>query len=94
MAKMTLEELRKLRDSKKSEIQKRDIAGKDTQIIIGMGTCGIAAGAVMAGNEFDSAKKNYIRLVRGNKGEAGRHRASRASGPANDRCRCRTARPR
>ena len=45
MAKMTLEELRKLRDSKKSAIQKRDIAGKDSQIIIGMGTCGIAAGA-------------------------------------------------
>ncbi|MFA5570751.1 MAG: (2Fe-2S) ferredoxin domain-containing protein [Sphaerochaetaceae bacterium] len=45
MAKMTLEELRKLRDQKKSDIQKRDIEGKDTQIIIGMGTCGIAAGA-------------------------------------------------
>lgn len=45
MAKMTLEELRKLRDNKKSEIQKRDIAGKDAQIIVGMGTCGIAAGA-------------------------------------------------
>lgn len=45
MAKMTLEELRKLRDSKKNAIQKRDIAGKDSQIIIGMGTCGIAAGA-------------------------------------------------
>ena len=45
MAKMTLEELRKLRDTKKADIQKRDIAGKDTQIIIGMGTCGIAAGA-------------------------------------------------
>ena len=42
---MTLEELRKLRDTKKSEIQKRDIAGKDSQIIVGMGTCGIAAGA-------------------------------------------------
>ncbi|WP_422478565.1 (2Fe-2S) ferredoxin domain-containing protein [Pleomorphochaeta sp. DL1XJH-081] len=45
MAKMTLEELRKLRDTKKGEIQKRDIAGKNSQIIIGMGTCGIAAGA-------------------------------------------------
>ncbi|MFA5513757.1 MAG: (2Fe-2S) ferredoxin domain-containing protein [Sphaerochaetaceae bacterium] len=45
MAKMTLEELRKLRDSKKSDLRKRDIAGKDFQIIIGMGTCGIAAGA-------------------------------------------------
>lgn len=45
MAKMTLEELRKLRDSKKSDLRKRDVAGKDFQIIIGMGTCGIAAGA-------------------------------------------------
>jgi NADP-reducing hydrogenase subunit HndB len=45
MAKMTLEELRKLRDSKKSELNKRDVTGKDFQIIIGMGTCGIAAGA-------------------------------------------------
>ncbi|MBN2861330.1 MAG: (2Fe-2S) ferredoxin domain-containing protein [Sphaerochaetaceae bacterium] len=45
MAKMTLQELRKLRDSKKTEIQKRDLSGKETQIIVGMGTCGIAAGA-------------------------------------------------
>jgi NADP-reducing hydrogenase subunit HndB len=45
MAKMTLQELRKLRDTKKSEIQKREIEDKDTQIIVGMGTCGIAAGA-------------------------------------------------
>ncbi|MDD3823371.1 MAG: (2Fe-2S) ferredoxin domain-containing protein [Sphaerochaetaceae bacterium] len=52
MAKMTLEDLRKLRDSKKSEIQKRDIAGKDTQIIIGMGTCGIAAGAKVVLDAF------------------------------------------
>ena len=52
MAKMTLEELRKLRDSKKSDIQKRDIAGKDTQIIIGMGTCGIAAGAKVVLDAF------------------------------------------
>ena len=45
MAKMTLQELRKLRDTKKTEIQKRDINDKDSQVIIGMGTCGIAAGA-------------------------------------------------
>ncbi|PKL13245.1 MAG: NAD(P)-dependent iron-only hydrogenase iron-sulfur protein [Spirochaetae bacterium HGW-Spirochaetae-8] len=52
MAKMTLEELRKLRDTKKVEIQKRDISGKDTQIIIGMGTCGIAAGAKVVLDAF------------------------------------------
>ncbi len=45
MAKMTLEDLRKLREKKQNEIQKRDIEGKDARIIVGMGTCGIAAGA-------------------------------------------------
>ncbi|OJF77311.1 MAG: NAD(P)-dependent iron-only hydrogenase iron-sulfur protein [Treponema sp. CETP13] len=45
MAKMTLEQLRALRGEKKSEIQKRDTDGKTVQIIVGMGTCGIAAGA-------------------------------------------------
>jgi NADP-reducing hydrogenase subunit HndB len=45
MAKMTLEELRKLRDSKKTDLKKRDAEGKEIQVIVGMGTCGIAAGA-------------------------------------------------
>ncbi len=45
MAKMTLEELRKLRDGKKTELRKRDSDGKSIQVIVGMGTCGIAAGA-------------------------------------------------
>jgi NADP-reducing hydrogenase subunit HndB len=45
MAKMTLEDLRKLRDSKKTEMRKRDADGKSIQVIVGMGTCGIAAGA-------------------------------------------------
>lgn len=45
MAKMTLEELRKLRENKKAEMDKRDVDGKDVQVLIGMGTCGIAAGA-------------------------------------------------
>jgi NADP-reducing hydrogenase subunit HndB len=45
MAKMTLDELRALRESKKQEMAKRDVEGKDIQIIVGMGTCGIAAGA-------------------------------------------------
>jgi NADP-reducing hydrogenase subunit HndB len=52
MAKMTLEELRALRDSKKAEMLKRDINGKDTQIIVGMGTCGIAAGAKVVLDAF------------------------------------------
>lgn len=45
MAKMTLEDLRKLREQKKGEMDRRDAEGKDVEIIIGMGTCGIAAGA-------------------------------------------------
>ncbi len=45
MAKMTLEALRALREGKKAEIDRRETDGKDIHIIIGMGTCGIAAGA-------------------------------------------------
>jgi len=45
MAKMTLDDLRKLRDSKKDDLRKRDADGKEIQVIVGMGTCGIAAGA-------------------------------------------------
>ncbi|MCL2599932.1 MAG: (2Fe-2S) ferredoxin domain-containing protein [Treponema sp.] len=44
MAKMSLDELRNLRESKKTEIRKRDAEGKEIQVIVGMGTCGIAAG--------------------------------------------------
>ncbi|MDD2231421.1 MAG: (2Fe-2S) ferredoxin domain-containing protein [Sphaerochaetaceae bacterium] len=52
MAKITLEELRKLRQKKQDDLQKRDIAGKDCQIIVGMGTCGIAAGAKVVLDAF------------------------------------------
>jgi NADP-reducing hydrogenase subunit HndB len=45
MAKMSLEDLRKLRDSKKTDLKRRDAEGKEIQVIVGMGTCGIAAGA-------------------------------------------------
>jgi NADP-reducing hydrogenase subunit HndB len=45
MAKMSLDELRKLRDSKKTDLRKRDTEGKEIHVIVGMGTCGIAAGA-------------------------------------------------
>ena len=45
MAKMSLDDLRKLRDDKKSDLRKRDADGKEVHIIVGMGTCGIAAGA-------------------------------------------------
>jgi len=45
MAKMSLDDLRKLRDDKKGDIRKREADGKEIQVIVGMGTCGIAAGA-------------------------------------------------
>ena len=45
MAKMNLEDLRKLRDSKKTDLKRREVEGKEVQVIVGMGTCGIAAGA-------------------------------------------------
>jgi NADP-reducing hydrogenase subunit HndB len=52
MAKMTLEDLRKLRDSKKTDLRKRDAEGKEIQVVVGMGTCGIAAGAKVTLDAF------------------------------------------
>jgi NADP-reducing hydrogenase subunit HndB len=52
MAKMTLDELRALRSKAKKEMNRRDTANKQIQIIVGMGTCGIAAGAKDALNAF------------------------------------------
>ncbi len=52
MAKMTLEELRKLREKKQNDLRKREIDGKDCQVIIGMGTCGIASGAKVVLDAF------------------------------------------
>ena len=45
MAKMTLEQLRRLREEKKQDSVRREASGKEIQLIVGMGTCGIAAGA-------------------------------------------------
>jgi NADP-reducing hydrogenase subunit HndB len=55
MAKMSLEDLRKLRDSKKNDLRKRDAEGKEIQVIVGMGTCGIAAGAKATLDAFINA---------------------------------------
>ena len=54
MAKMTLEDLRNLREQKKRDLNKRDTTGKEMQIIVGMGTCGIAAGAKKSLDTFIS----------------------------------------
>jgi NADP-reducing hydrogenase subunit HndB len=45
MAKLTLDTLRKLREEQQKTMVMRDPSNKDVQIIVGMGTCGIAAGA-------------------------------------------------
>ncbi|MCL2070009.1 MAG: (2Fe-2S) ferredoxin domain-containing protein [Treponema sp.] len=52
MAKMTLDELRKLRDNTKTDIKRREVEGKEIQVVVGMGTCGIAAGAKAAMSAF------------------------------------------
>lgn len=52
MAKLNLDDLRKLREIKKEEIKKREVEGKDIEVIVGMGTCGIAAGAKESVDSF------------------------------------------
>ena len=44
MAKMTLDDLKKLRDEKKRAIDMRESAGKEIEVVVGMATCGIADG--------------------------------------------------
>ena len=64
MAKMTLEDLRKLREEKKSDLERRSVEGKDIEIIIGMGTCGIAAGAKESLDAFlDAIEKKGLKNV-------------------------------
>jgi len=50
MAKLNLEGLRKVRDAKKASL--KQAGSKEIQVIIGMGTCGIAAGARAAWEKF------------------------------------------
>lgn len=45
MAKMNLDDLRKLREQKRGELDMRETENKTIQVIVGMGTSGIAAGA-------------------------------------------------
>ena len=59
MAKMTLEQLRNLRDAKKKEMAQRNSDSKSAQIVIGMGTCGIAAGAKEAFDAFLDELDNH-----------------------------------
>ncbi|HCC37420.1 MAG TPA: NAD(P)-dependent iron-only hydrogenase iron-sulfur protein [Treponema sp.] len=59
MAKMSLDDLRQLRDSKKNDLRKRDADGKEIQVIVGMGTCGIAAGAKQTLDAFINALDSH-----------------------------------
>jgi NADP-reducing hydrogenase subunit HndB len=52
MNKLTLKTLRTLREGKKAEMASRVASGKTGEILIGMGTCGIAAGAHAAFDTF------------------------------------------
>ena len=52
MAKLTLADLKKLREAKAAEFNARNMDNKDVQVIVGMGTCGIAAGAKAAFDAF------------------------------------------
>lgn len=64
MAKMTLDQLRKLRDAEKQTISNRETEGKTIMIVVGMGTCGIAAGAKDVLNTFlDQAKEHGLQDV-------------------------------
>ncbi|MDR2951782.1 MAG: (2Fe-2S) ferredoxin domain-containing protein [Treponema sp.] len=59
MAKMSLDDLRNLREAKKSDLRKRDAEGKEVHVIIGMGTCGIAAGAKQTLDAFITGMDEY-----------------------------------
>ncbi len=58
MAKMTLDQLRALRAQKQEELEKRNVEGKDIQVIVGMGTCGIAAGRNRLSMRLSRRSKN------------------------------------
>ncbi len=58
MGKLSLDDLKKLREEKKAEFKKRDEDGVETRIIIGMGTCGIAAGAKQTWDAFIAGIKD------------------------------------
>jgi NADP-reducing hydrogenase subunit HndB len=45
MSKLTLNDLRKLREQTRKDLSHRDTGAQNAQIVVGMGTCGIAAGA-------------------------------------------------
>ncbi len=59
MAKMTLDELRAMREGAKAELERRDSTGKDIHVIVGMGTSGIASGAKLTLEAFVQAIQEF-----------------------------------
>jgi len=57
MAKLTLEKLRKLREDNKKQIFGKKAKSERIEVIIGMGSCGIAAGAKKTWDVFEKAMK-------------------------------------
>ncbi len=65
MSKLTLDDLRKLREEKKQEYSRRNSDQENSSIVIGMGTCGIAAGAKDTLNSFiESLNENGLSQVK------------------------------
>ena len=60
----TLEELMALRDAAKAQMTTREDSGEVTRIVVGMATCGIAAGARPVMNKFvDEIAKRGLKGV-------------------------------
>ena len=60
----TLEELMALRDAAKAQMTTRDDSSEVTRIVVGMATCGIAAGARPVMNKFvDEIAKRNLKTV-------------------------------
>ena len=64
MKKMTLESLRKLRNELKDNLNKIKEENKNIEIVVGLGTCGVAAGAKRAYDAFkDEIEENKIKNI-------------------------------
>lgn len=64
MGKMTLDDLKRLREEKRRELDMRDTENKSAQIIVGMGTSGIANGAKETLDAFlDELEKEKLTSV-------------------------------
>lgn len=58
MAKLTLDQLRRLREESKKQYFGKKGAAERIEVIIGMGSCGIAAGAKKTWDVFEKAMKD------------------------------------